>query len=142
MYNRKSRAFTMMELLVVIAIIGAIAAFVDPRAAKWMGKIGETQIKFNFTTIKEALTEYKLDLDMYPTNKEGLEALVTNPRPNDDRFKRFNHKWPRVKDEEIRDKQGNPFIYHCPPEKFKGKYKQYELIYEGPNPEENLDDGV
>lgn len=131
----------MLELLVVIALIGVLAAFLIPRATQWMGKVGESQITFQFTTLKEALTEYRLDFDMYPTTKEGLQALVSNPRPNDDRFKRLAHKWPRVAPDVIADKQGNPLIYHCPPEVFKGKYKQFEIIYEGATPEQNLDAG-
>ena len=42
----------------------------------------------------------------------------------------------------ITDKAGNEIIYNCPPERFKNKYKQFELIYEkSENDPDAFDDG-
>lgn len=141
--RRLSPAFTMIELLVVVALIGVIFAFVAPRIARYIGKAGQAEIKFKFAGVKEALQEYRLEFGAYPSTKEGLRALVQNPRPNDDRYRSWK---PFLKEDAIADKAGNEFEYHCPPERFKGKYSQFELIYLGPTQSEDdpdrLDDGI
>lgn len=146
MLARKKDGFTMLELIIVIALIGVIFAFIAPRMAKWLGRATEAEVKFKFGGIKEALLEYKQEFGVYPSSKEGLRALVENPRPNDERFKRAANRWPFLKEDSITDKSGNEFIYHCPPEKFKNKYKSFELIYLGATQTEgdpdSQDDGL
>jgi general secretion pathway protein G len=143
---RYSSGFTLIELIIVISLIGVIFAFIAPRITKYLGQSKQAEIKFKFAGIKEALTEYKMTFDVYPSNREGLRALVENPKPHDERYKRNADKWPFIKEESIMDKAGNEFEYHCPPEKFKGKYKYFELIYLGSTQSEDdperMDDGV
>ena len=135
--RRLSKAFTMLEILVVVALIGVIMAFVAPRIMKYMNQAGKAEIKFKCAGIKEGLNEYRLEFGMFPTTREGLRALVENPRPNDDRFKRSADKWPFVKPDTITDKAGNEFTYHCPAEKFKNKYRYFEILYLGPTQSED-----
>lgn len=144
---RSSAAFTMIEMLVVVGLIGMIFAFVAPKIVRMLRQSDEQTIKFKFNGIKSALNEYKLEFGTYPSTKEGLKALVSNPRPNDDRFKRYyDAKGGFLKEADIADKQEVEFTYHCPPEKFKGKYRYFEIIYLGPSQSEDdperLDDGV
>ena len=143
---RVKKAFTMVEMLIVIMLLGVVMAFVVPQITKYLGKAGKAKIELRFAEIKQALNEYKMEFGMFPTTKEGLQALVTNPRPNDDRFKRKAHLWPIVAEDKIADDQGNPFEYRCPPEKNKGKFRYFEIIYLGPSQTENdpdrIDDGV
>jgi general secretion pathway protein G len=129
---RAKQAFTMFEMLAVIALIGVIMAFVLPRVQQWMGKSGEADIKFRMTEIKEALALYKMEFGVFPTTREGLRALISNPRPNVEHFKKNEDKWPFIREERIMDRAGNEFVYHCPPERFKNKYKHYEVLYLGP----------
>lgn len=141
--NRLKPAFTMIEILVVTGMIMFLAAMILPRIATYMGRTEDAKIKIKMGLLKESLQTYRMEFGSYPTTKEGLKALVQNPRPNDDRYKKVADLWPFAKEEDILDTQGNEFIYHCPPEKFKNKYKLMEIIWESPeNPDKVIDDGV
>jgi type II secretion system protein G len=141
--NRLKPAFTMIEILVVTGMIMFLAAMILPRIAQYMGRTEDAKIKIKMGLLKESLQNYSMELSAYPSTKEGLKALVQNPRPNDDRVRKVADMWPFAKEEEILDLQGNDFIYHSPPEKFKNKYKQFEIIWESPeNPDKVIDDGV
>ena len=135
--HRSKQAFTMIEMLVVIALIGGLVAFMAPRFAKYMRKAGETEIKYKLVNIKDALGEYRLQFGAFPTEREGLRALVENPRPNDETYKRYFARENFLQADQLADKQGNEFIYHIPPQKFKGKYKQFEVLYLGPSGSED-----
>lgn len=129
MMIRKSKAFTMFEMIIVIALIGVVMAFIIPRMMKVLGKKETAEISFKFAAIKEAIIEYRTEFGSFPTTKEGLRALVENPHPNDDRFKRAEamNWWPKLKEDQI--KQGAvEFEYQCPPAK-KGKFRNFVLMY-------------
>jgi type II secretion system protein G len=143
MMNKMRDAFTMMELLVVIAIIGVLLAFVGPRIVEYMKKGKETEVKLKFNNIKQALVEYKMEFGRFPAKQDGgLEALVHNPHPNDEKFKKAEAagKWPFVKDEGTIAQDGVPFIYNMPPEKFKNKYRYFELVWLGETQSEEAPD--
>ena len=131
---RNSAAFSMMEIMVVIFIIGILAATLGPRVVKYMGKGEQTEIKLRLTNIKNALNEYRMALGQFPSSREGLRALIENPRPNDERYRRVKD-WPFLEGgEDSLSKAGIEFIYNSPPVRFKNKgYKYYEVIYPGPS---------
>jgi len=139
------QAFTLFEILAVLMLVGVLAAFVLPRVTKYLRQAGQAEVKLKFATIKEGLSDYKFTFGVYPTSREGLRALVTNPRPNVEVFRRNADKWPIVKEKDITDKAGNELLYHCPPERYKDKYRYYEILYLGPTQSETdaeaLDDG-
>jgi type II secretion system protein G len=146
MNYRLRQAFTMLEMMAVVALLAVLMWFIFPRVTKWLGKSEEAKIKLQFANIKEALSEYRLMFGGYPTSKEGLRALIQNPRPNDDKFKREASKWPFLSEDNLVDAQSNEFVYHCPPEKFKNKYRYFELIWLGRTQSEDdpdrVDDGI
>jgi general secretion pathway protein G len=141
MHARSKEAFTLLEMMVVLVLMGVIMAFVIPRVTNYLRQTGKAEIKFKIERIKEALIDYKMTFGVYPTTREGLHALVANPRPNVEVFRRNADKWPMVKEEEIADKAGNPFIYNCPPTRNKGSYRSLELIYLGPTQTEGDPEG-
>ncbi|MCB9493245.1 MAG: type II secretion system protein GspG [Epsilonproteobacteria bacterium] len=136
---RKSSAFTMMEIMVVLGLIVVILMWVIPKIQEFTVKSQAAQVQFQMTDIQSALQEYYFELGKYPSTREGLDSLVENPKPNDERHKRIAHKWPFLKDGEtaITPKSGSEFIYNSPPEKYKDKYKFYELLWFGPSGEED-----
>lgn len=144
--NRLRPAFSMMEMLVVIALIAGLFAIIGPRVASYMRKAGAAEIKFKLAGAKEALQQYRMQFGAYPTEKEGLRALVENPRPNDETYKRFYARESFSQPDQLMDKQGNEFIYHAPPQKFKNKFKQFEILYPGPTGSEDdpeaMEDGI
>lgn len=137
---RLSKAFTMIEMMVVLLIIGFIAAIVIPQATKYFQSASEAKMKLRMSTIKSALMAYRMDFGSCPSSREGgLRALIENPRPNDEEYRKFERlgRWPYVAEGEkgITDDNGEPFIYNNPPEKFK-KYRIYEIIWVGKGTDE------
>lgn len=129
---RKSSGFTLMEILIVITIIAFLFAFLGPKIARYMGQVDVKKMQMRMGSIKESLMNYRLIFGSYPTTKEGLVAL-TQPE-------RFKGKGTDVllKEEDIAD-----ITYNRPVERFKNKYKQFELIWVGSGTEEEpqLTDG-
>jgi general secretion pathway protein G len=75
-----SRAgYTLTEMLVVIAIIGLIAAVLTPGL---MGQLGRSRVKaaeLQLETVSSALESFRADVGRYPSQSEGLAALVKAP---------------------------------------------------------------
>jgi general secretion pathway protein G len=72
-------AFTLVEFIVVIAIITILAGIVSVRV---IHKPAEARIAAARLQIKEmqtALQMYRTDAGRYPTQEQGLEALVARP---------------------------------------------------------------
>ena len=130
------QGFTLIEMLMVIGLIVIVFGLLGPKIVGLLGKKDKAAMQFKLVGIQDALNEYRMELGAFPTSREGLRALVENPRPNDDRYKRAESKWPFLKEDGITDLAGNEVVYNCPPELFKGKYKTYELVYLGPTQSE------
>lgn len=146
---RNSQAFTMLEMIVVIMIIGIIMAFVGPKIVSYWRQADEFEAKLKIQNIKSALNDYRMEFGTLPTTREGLRALVENTRPSDERYRKAERegKFPFVAkgEEGIVDKSGEPFIYNCPPERNKGKYRFFEIMWigkQGTEEEPSLTDGV
>ena len=75
--------FTLIEIMVVVIILGILAAIVAPNL---IGRVDDAQIarvQQDLRGIDNALKFYRLDNFAYPTNEQGLQALVTKPNdPN------------------------------------------------------------
>ena len=78
-YSQRSRGFTLIEVMVVMVIIGILAAVIVP---KIMNRPNEARIvaaKNGIRSIVSALKLYRLDNGRYPTQQQGLKALVQKP---------------------------------------------------------------
>lgn len=134
---KRNPGFTMMEIMVVLMIIGVILAGVLPNIKKWMGQSDRTKIQFQIRSVKDALMSYKMDHGNFPSSRDGLKALLENPRPNEERFRLKGH-WPYIDGGQDAIMVNNvDLIYNCPPAKNKATYKYYELIYPGTSGDEN-----
>lgn len=74
-----NRGFSLLEIMIVMVIIGLIAAMIGPEL--W-GRLGTAQQKAAKTQIEMLMTSldaYRLDVGSYPSQQEGLNALVNNP---------------------------------------------------------------
>src|SRR5882757_10495854 len=71
--------FTLIELLVVLAILGMIVAFVTPQVLKYLGRAKTDSAHIQIENIAGALDLYRLDVGRYPTQAEGLQALIEHP---------------------------------------------------------------
>lgn len=71
--------FTLLELLVVLAIMGLLAAIVGPSVIGYLGK-GKSQAAIvQSRAIATSLNLFRVDVGRYPTEAEGLDALVKAP---------------------------------------------------------------
>lgn len=77
--RRGERGFTLLELLVVLAILGLLAAIVGPSVIGYLGRSRTQTATVQAKNIAAALDNYRIDLGSYPTQEQGLQALVTAP---------------------------------------------------------------
>lgn len=75
----KQRGFTLIEIMVVVVILGVLAAFIVPQILSRPDEAKMIKAQQDVVRIESALDMYRLDNGAYPTQAQGLEALVTQP---------------------------------------------------------------
>jgi len=80
---RRAGGFTLIEILVVIVILGILAALIVPRIMDRPDQARATAARADVNAIIGALKLYRLDNGSYPTNEQGLMALVRKPDRGD-----------------------------------------------------------
>jgi general secretion pathway protein G len=78
-----NRGFSLIEIMIVMIIIGLLASLVGPRLFGQLGKARQKTAKAQIEMLMAALDAYRLDIGSYPSQQEGLEALVQNPGLDD-----------------------------------------------------------
>lgn len=106
---RRDDGFTLLELLVVLVIIGLLSGIVGPQVMKLLGKAKGDVAKVQMDNIISSLSLFSLDIGRYPTNSEGLLALVQKPSD----LKQWSG--PYLNTESIpNDPWNRPYIYNQP----------------------------
>jgi general secretion pathway protein G len=77
--RRRERGFTLIEVLVVLAILTLIAGFAVPRVIGLFGKAQSDSARIQIELLSGALDHYRLDTGSYPSEEEGLQALMQRP---------------------------------------------------------------
>jgi general secretion pathway protein G len=77
--NQTEDGFTLLELLVVLAILGLLAAVVGPQVIRYLGSSKTQTAQVQVKNVAAALQLFRLDAGRYPTNEEGLDALLKAP---------------------------------------------------------------
>jgi general secretion pathway protein G len=77
--KRNEGGFTLLELLVVLAILGLLAAIVGPQVIRYLGSSKTQSAQVQAKNIAASLQLFRLDAGRYPTNAEGLDALIKAP---------------------------------------------------------------
>lgn len=77
--RRNDDGFTLLELLVVLAILGLLAAIVAPRVISYLGSSRSKTAAIQVKNIAASLELFRLDAGRYPTEQEGLGALIKAP---------------------------------------------------------------
>lgn len=71
--------YTLTEILVVMAIIGLIAAVLTPGLVGQLGRSRSKTAQVQVETIAAAVESFRADVGRYPSQSEGLNALVAQP---------------------------------------------------------------
>jgi general secretion pathway protein G len=78
--TRKSeRGITLIEMMVVVVIIALFAALVGPRLLGVGDKAKPVAARAQIQNFGQALAQYHLATDSYPTTEQGLNALRARP---------------------------------------------------------------
>jgi general secretion pathway protein G len=78
--KRKSQSgMTLLELLVVLVILALVAGIAAPRVIGYLSKAKSDTALLQMRQLVSALNLYRLDIGRYPSEQEGLQALVTQP---------------------------------------------------------------
>jgi general secretion pathway protein G len=77
--SSRDEGFTLLELLVVIAILGLLIGLVAPAALRQLGGARVSVAHQSIERLASVLDLYKLDVGLYPTTEQGLQALVEHP---------------------------------------------------------------
>lgn len=109
--RRRSGGFTLVEIMIVMVIIAMLAALAGPRLIGALGSSKVKATKIQIETLSNAAETFHLDTGRYPTQQEGLQALVQNPQS----APIVNWRGPYLKKNKIpTDEWGKPFGYEIP----------------------------
>jgi general secretion pathway protein G len=100
--RRLERGMTLIEIMVVVIIIGLIGTAV---AVNVIGRLNEAKVqtaKSDITKIADAIDQYKMMRNDYPTGEQALDVLIR------EKFLKAN------KDGKIKDPWGKEYIYLYP----------------------------
>ena len=132
---RGRNGFTLVELLVVLVIIGLLASLVAPRVIKYLGGAKTSTAAVQIERLSGVLDLYRLEVGRYPTDSEGLEALIEAPAQAGG----WNGPYLK-KAAALVDPWGNPYIYRRPGE--HGEFDIYSLGADGQDGGEGEDRDV
>lgn len=121
---------TLLELLVVLAILALVVGIAAPRVLGYLSKAKSDTALLQMRQLVSALNLYRLDNGRYPTEQQGLQALVTQPAGAE--------KWrgPYIdRADGIKDPWGEVFVYKAP-----GEHGEVDLVTYGSDRQPGGDD--
>ncbi|HUU71150.1 MAG TPA: type II secretion system major pseudopilin GspG [Burkholderiales bacterium] len=109
MSKTDSKGFTLIEVMVVVVILAVLAALIVPRVVGRTDEARAVAAKQDIAAIMQSLKLYRIDNSRYPTNAQGLEALVSRPttEPQPGNWKSYLDKLPK-------DPWGSTYLYLNP----------------------------
>ena len=127
----KRTGFTLIELLLVMVILVVLAAVVVPKFTNRTEQARQTAAKTDVSTLDGAIDQFEVDTGRYPTNEEGLRALVEQPANVQ------NWHGPYIKKGVPEDPWHNAYVYRYP-----GTHNTtgFDLLSMGPDGREGTDD--
>ena len=126
---RSDRGITLIELLVVMVIISLFATLVGARLFSNVDKARQTTAKAQISEFEAVLDLFRLEVGRYPTETEGLQALVANPADI------ANWDGPYLRKDVPLDPWGNPYVYRYP-----GEHYDFDILSTGADGQEGGED--
>lgn len=109
MNSRDNRSgVTLLEVLVVLAIIAMIATIATPRLMQSFGRAQGQAAVVQMNNVAAAIQMYYLDTGQFPSESDGLSALVTKPNAVNGWY------GPYIDSSALSDPWGRAWIYRQP----------------------------
>jgi general secretion pathway protein G len=118
--HARAQGFTLIELLVVLVILGLLAAFAAPQVLNYLGRAKTDAAKAQVQNIASILDLYRLEVGSYPSQQDGLDALLEEPAE----ATRWNGPYVKRRDA-LMDPWGRMYVYRFPGD--HGAYDLYSL---------------
>ena len=124
--QRVAAGFTLLEMVIVLGIIAVLLG----GSIALIGGIGEgaklQRVDADFNAIGSSLKTYKLNAGNYPTQQQGLEALVTKPSSTP-----VPRRLAKIADKIPPDPWNNPYGYKFPGTKDPSEFELFSLGKDG-----------
>lgn len=117
---RRHRGFTLIELMVVMVILVLLAGGVSVVVVNRVEQGRRARAQTDIAALESALDAYHVDTGDYPSEEEGLQALVSPPAGVS------NWNGPYIRRPNFNDPWGNPYQYRYP-----GEYAEFDLFSYG-----------
>jgi general secretion pathway protein G len=117
-HPRRSAGFTLIELLAVLVILALLATVAAPQVIRYLGRARVDAAKIHIQGLTNAIELYHLDVGRFPSDQEGLLALVERPSG----IERWNGPYVR-KREQLMDPWNRAYRY-----RFPGQHGDFDLF--------------
>ena len=115
--SRRRRGFTLMEVLLVLVILVIMGSMVGVFLSKARKRAFVDTAKTQMAQLGVTVKSYEIDLGMYPSTQQGLQALLSPPADL-----KIPSKWrgPYLEGQQVpSDPWGNPYGYSSDGETFR-----------------------
>lgn len=117
----KQEGFSLIEIMVVVVIMGILAALIVPNIMNRPDQARQVKAKQDILAIDNALELYRLDNGFYPSQEQGLDALVHKPEndPMPSNWRNYLKNLPK-------DPWSHPYHFENP-----GQHGEIDVFSEG-----------
>jgi len=80
---RATAGLTLLELMVVLLILAMLTTIAAPRVTKYLARAKTQSARIQVDALSAAVDAFHLDVGRFPTQEEGLSALIEKPTDAD-----------------------------------------------------------
>lgn len=94
--GRTAQGFTLIEIMVVLVIIGMMVGFGGLMVFQNLEKAKQKEAMAQTSVLYDALIAFNLDCSRFPTETEGLDALIHRPADAEGWNGPYIEKWQKI----------------------------------------------